>query len=109
VIRPWREVRRLSRNVGCQSGPHYIQLCPLPRSRVRCQFDHAGQVPDDNEDSEGIEICNRPSSRLCRMVRDAAVVEVIKSWIEMPVSWGGEIEPRQRNPILPVSRQRELS
>jgi hypothetical protein len=27
------------------------------------------------------------------MVVDAAVVEVIKSWIERPVSWGGEIEP----------------
>jgi hypothetical protein len=27
------------------------------------------------------------------MVGDAAAVEVIKSWIERPVSWGGEIEP----------------
>ena len=27
------------------------------------------------------------------MVVDAAVVEVIKSSIERPVSWGGEIEP----------------
>lgn len=69
-----------------------------------------GQVPDDNEDSEVIDVCGRTTSRQCRMVRDAAVVEVIKSQVvDSRVSWGGEIEPRQRNPILPVSRQRELS
>ena len=44
------------------------------------------------------------------MVGDAAVVEVIKSFMGRGrVSWGGEIEPRQRNQVLPVSRQRELS
>ena len=45
-------------------------------------------MPDDNEDSEVIDICYRSSSRLCRMVGDAAVVEVIKSWIEMACKLG---------------------
>jgi hypothetical protein len=79
VIRPWREVRRLSWNVGCQSGPHYIQLCPLPRSRLRYWASTQGQVPDDDEDSEVVEICDRSEGRQCMMVSDAAVVEVIKS------------------------------
>jgi hypothetical protein len=73
-------VRRLSRNVDCQSGPHYIQLCPLPRSRLRCCTNTQGQVPDDNEGSEAIGVGGSLKGRQCRTVSDGVVVvEVIKS------------------------------
>jgi len=62
-----------------RADPTTFNYVPSPAAGSdACSKTH-GQVPDDNEDSEVVEICSRSTSRQCRMVGDAAVMEVIKS------------------------------
>ena len=62
-----------------RADPTTFNYVPSPAAGSDACSIAQGQVPDDNKDSDGIVICDRLASRQCRMVDDAAAVEVIKS------------------------------
>lgn len=63
-----------------RADPTTFNYIPSPAAGYDACSIAQGQVPDENEDSEVIDVCSRTMSRQRRMVGDAAVVEVIKSW-----------------------------
>jgi hypothetical protein len=65
-----------------RADPTTFNYIPSPAAGSDACSIAQGQVPDENEDSEVIDVCSRTMSRQRRMVGDAAVVEVIKSWVE---------------------------
>lgn len=62
-----------------RADPTTFNYVPSPAAGSGACSITQGQVPDDNEGSEVIDVCSRATSRQRRMMGDAAVVEVIKS------------------------------